>query len=150
MARGLLLLIVLGLSLSACTHRPGGIAASTTPIPVSGLHALWLPAFALPLIYFGVTAWVRNAGYAVTDHAVFFRSGWLARKVSVVRLNKVQTVRLKESPFDRRHRMASVAVDTAGAGKVGHRIDIPYLEVDVARSMLQRLYAEAAATEFRW
>lgn len=123
---------------------------SLTPIPVSGFHALWLPAFILPLIYVGVTAWVRNAGYALTDSAVFFRSGWLAREISVVRFNKIQTVRMSESPFDRRHRMASVAVDTAGAGKMGHRIDIPYLDVEVARGISKRLYAEVRATEFRW
>jgi len=123
---------------------------SLTPIPVSGLHALWLPAFALPLLYFGVVGWVRNAAYSVSDNAVFFRSGWMAHKISVVRFNKMQTVRLKESPFDRRHRMASVSVDTAGAGSMGHRIDIPFLDVDVARAISQRLYAETCAHEFRW
>ena len=123
---------------------------SLTRIPVSGLHALWLPALPLPLIYVWVTGWVRNAGYALTDTAVFFRSGWLARKISVVRFNTIQTVWMSESPFDRRHHMASVAVDTAGAGKMGHRIHIPYLDLEVAREIARRLYAEARATEFRW
>jgi len=121
-----------------------------SPISVSGLHGLWLPVILLPLIYLGVRRWVRLAGYALTDNAVFFRSGWLTRRISVVRFNKMQTVSMSESPFDRRHRMASVAVDTAGAGKIGHRIDIPFLDLDVARSMLDRLYAECSATEFRW
>jgi len=123
---------------------------SLTRIPVSGFHALWLPAFILPLIYVWVSGWVRNAGYALTDTAVFFRSGWLARKISVVRFNTIQTVWMSESPFDRRHHMASVAVDTAGAGKMGHRIHIPYLDLEVARGISRRLYAEARATEFRW
>ncbi len=121
-----------------------------TPIPLSALHGLWLPAIALPVIYLGVTGWVRNAAYALTDEAVFFRSGWLGRKTSVVRFDKMQTVKMSESPFDRRHRMASVAVDTAGAGKIGHRIDIPYLDADVARRIFVRLYAETRAREFRW
>ena len=123
---------------------------SLTRIPVSGFHGLWLPAFILPLIYVWVSGWVRNAGYALTDSAVFFRSGWLARKISVVRFNTIQTVWMSESPFDRRHHMASVAVDTAGAGKMGHRIHIPYLDLEVARGISRRLYAEARATEFRW
>ena len=123
---------------------------SLTRIPVSGFHGLWLPAFILPLIYVWVSGWVRNAGYALTDTAVFFRSGWLARKISVVRFNTIQTVWMSESPFDRRHHMASVAVDTAGAGKMGHRIHIPYLDLEVARGISRRLYAEARATEFRW
>ena len=121
-----------------------------TPIPVSGWHGLW-PAVALaPLVYFGTTGWVRNAGYALTDDAVFYRSGWLRRDVSVVRFDKMQTVRLTESPFDRRHRMAGVAVDTAGAGGEGHRIDIPYLDLPVARDIFGRLYAQTCATEFSW
>jgi len=126
------------------------ILLSVTPIPVSGLHGLWLPALALPVIYFGVTGWVRNAGYALTAEAVFFRSGWLARKMSVVRFDKMQTVSMSESPFDRRHRMASVAVDTAGAGNTGHRIDIPYLDAAEARRIFTQLYAETCSREFRW
>ena len=134
------------------TFVTGAIMAllSLTPIPVSGLHALWLPALTLPLIYLGTTGWMRNARYALTDNAVLFRSGWLARRMSVVRFDKLQTVSMRESPFDRRHRMASVAVDTAGAGSTGHRIDIPYLDIDVARALLERLYAETCATEFSW
>ena len=37
---------------------------------------------------------------------------------------------MTQSPFDRRHRMASVRVDTAGAGDASHRVDIPYLPVE--------------------
>jgi hypothetical protein len=47
-------------------------------------------------------------------------------------------------------RMASIAVDTAGAGSLGHRIDIPFLDVDVAQAILERLYHETRTTEFRW
>jgi putative membrane protein len=130
----------------------GGVMAllSLTSVAGSGWQALWLPAALLPLTWFGVTGWVRNAGWAVTDSAVFFRSGWLGRQTSVVRLDKMQTVALKQSPFDRRHRMASVAVDTAGAGQIGHRIDIPYLDLEVAQNVFDRLYAHARATEFSW
>jgi len=117
---------------------------------MNGLHALWFPLILLPAIYLAVRKWVRFAGYALTDDAVLFRSGWLTHRVSVVRFNKMQTVSMSESPFDRWHQMASVAVDTAGAGKIGHRIDIPYLDINVAKAMLNRLYAECSATEFRW
>ncbi len=120
------------------------------PLRVSSLHALWFPLILLPAIYLGVRGWVRFAAYALTDNAVLFRSGWLTHRISVVRFNKMQTVSMAESPFDRWHRMASVAVDTAGAGRIGHRIDIPFLDVDVAKAMLGRLYAECSATEFRW
>jgi putative membrane protein len=105
---------------------------------------------ALSVTWLIARQWVRHAGYALTDTAIFFRSGWLSRRVSVVRFDKMQTVTLRESPFDRRNRMASIVVDTAGAGNIGHRIDIPYLDVEVAKSVLRRLYAEVSTTEFRW
>lgn len=121
-----------------------------TRVPVSGWHALWLPLLLLPTVRFVASRWVRRVGYALTDRAIFFRSGWLGRQISAVRFVNMQSVSLHQTPFDHRRRMASVAVDTAGAGNMGHRIHIPYLDVDTARAVLDRLYAETRATEFRW
>jgi membrane protein YdbS with pleckstrin-like domain len=70
--------------------------------------------------------------------------------MTIARFSKIQTVSLHESPFDRRAAMASVAVDTAGAGDLSHRVDVPYLARDVAESLSHRLAAEAARTSFRW
>jgi membrane protein YdbS with pleckstrin-like domain len=67
-----------------------------------------------------------------------------------VRFVNMQTVSMNQSPFDHRKRMASVAVDTAGAGSTGHRINIPFLDVAVAEGILSRLYEETRRTEFRW
>ena len=61
-----------------------------------------------------------------------------------------QILNLDESPFDRRRRMASVTVDTAGAAMARHRIDIPYLDRDIAEAIVERLYVEARGTEYRW
>jgi putative membrane protein len=143
---------ILRRSLLALAVLGGGIMTllAWTPIPLSGWHALWVPAIGTPLAYFGTTAWVRYSGWALTDDAVLFRSGWLAQRTSAVLFDKMQTVTLRQSPFDRRHHMASVAVDTAGAGGEGHRIAIPYLDVEVAQRIFERLYAETRATEFNW
>lgn len=120
------------------------------PIPVHGLHGLWLLGIVLPAVWLIARRWVRSAGWAMTDDAIFFRSGWPGRHTSVVRFVNMQTVSLKQSPFDRRAGMATVAVDTAGAGSIGHRVAIPYLDAGVAAETLRRLYAESCATEFRW
>ncbi len=37
-----------------------------------------------------------------------------------------------------------------GRADSGHRIRIPFLDVDVAESILHRLYIETRSTEFRW
>ena len=120
------------------------------PSPVHALHGLWVPAVGLPAAWLIARRWVRNAGWALTDDAIYFRSGWPGRNTSVVRLGSVQTASMKTSPFDRRSGMATLAVDTAGAGTVGHRIQIPYLDATVAAVTLRRLYTAGCATEFRW
>ena len=104
----------------------------------------------------GLVAWavvyarltVRHLRWGTTGDAVMLRSGWLWRRLSLARVTKVQAIAVHESPFDRRHGMAGVAVDTAGAGS--HRVDIPFLGRDVARQLADTLAAQAARTAFRW
>ena len=71
------------------------------------------------------TLCVKHLGWAVGDSAVLFRSGYLSREFTVARFNKIQAVTVAESPFDRRTRMASVRVDTAGAADAPHRANVP-------------------------
>ncbi|MBZ0113269.1 MAG: PH domain-containing protein [Thermoanaerobaculia bacterium] len=121
-----------------------------TPLPVNPWSVLWLPAIVLPTAYIGTAGWLRFTAWGLGDQAIFYRSGWLSKSVSLVPFSKIQTVSLQESPFDRRRCMASLSVDTAGASPMGHRIAIPYLDATVANDLQRRLYAEAEATEFDW
>jgi len=108
------------------------------------------------LLVGGIVSWyharlsIRHCRYALTSQAVLFRSGWWSRRMSVVRLGKIQALRLGESPFDRRLGMASLRVDTAGGGRIGHGVAIPFLEAKLARGMLDRLYVEAGGRTFEW
>ena len=93
---------------------------------------------------------VKHLGWAVGERAVIFRSGWLTRELTVARFTKIQVVTLRESPFDRRHQMASVRVDTAGASDLSHRVAIPFLSRPIADAVYEQLAAAAARTSFRW
>ena len=113
----------------------------------------WTLAWAAVLVAWACVharLYVKHLGWAVGDQAVLFRSGWLWREFTVARFNKIQAVTLSESPFDRRARMASVAVDTAGAADASHRVAIPYLARPTADELYFRLSDEAARTAFRW
>ncbi len=113
----------------------------------------WTLAWAAVLVAWACVharLYVKHLGWAVGDQAVLFRSGWLWREFTVARFNKIQAVTLSESPFDRRARMASVAVDTAGAAAAAHRVAIPYLARPTADELYHRLSDEAARTAFRW
>lgn len=115
------------------------------------LDDVWVAGVVAVLGVWGAIAahqYVQNLGWSRSDHAVYFKSGWLWKAITIVPIPKVQSVSLHESPFDRRWQMASVAVDTAGAG--GHQVDVPYLPRDVAEDLRMALAAQAAATEYRW
>jgi putative membrane protein len=112
------------------------------------LHALWpflLIAVGVPISMCYAAMYVRYTRWALQDDALFFRRGWLTRKLVIVPRNRVQVVCLGESPFDRRYRMASLRVDTAGAASPTDQIRIPYLDLDVARELARALETTAAA-----
>jgi len=79
--------------------------------------------------------------YARVGPLIVYRSGLLTRKCSCTFLDKIQTIRLSESPMDRRWKMATLAIDTAAAGPAEHRIEVRYLDAQVA----QREFAEIRA-----
>lgn len=113
-----------------------------------------LPAFAL-LLLLPLWAWrarlvAARSHWAVTDRALFWRTGWLDRKLSFAEIGKLQGLRLLQSPFDRRHGMASVVADTAGASPLGHRLELHYLPEARARALYEQLGAQLAHSELRW
>ena len=94
--------------------------------------------------------YVAHVGWAEGDEVVMMRSGWLWQQTTLARVNKIQAVAMRQTPFDRRAAMATVRVDTAGAGELSHRVAIPYLDQEVASGLAGRLSAAAANTAFRW
>ncbi|HYJ80990.1 MAG TPA: PH domain-containing protein, partial [Longimicrobiaceae bacterium] len=119
------------------------VAVGAAALPSLFLRTWALVLLAVLLVWSVVHARrsIRALGWAVTDRAMVFRSGWLWRKVTTVPLSRIQAAGVRESPFDRRRRMASVMVDRAGMGVGSHRIEVPYL----ARDTADRLAAELAA-----
>jgi putative membrane protein len=116
----------------------------------AGLKALVIFVAGVVLASVHARMYVKYARYAMTPEAVVYRSGWWSRKISIVRYAKIQVLALDESPFDRWNRMAGLRVDTAGAGRIGHGVDIRYLEAPDAAAMLERLVFETGIRPFRW
>ena len=134
------------------------LTKSAILVTLLGVVLAWpLRVWALPLLVlmFGWAAvharqWIRRLGWATTNDAVLFRSGWVWRNTTIAPLGKIQIVAVHESPFDRRLRMAGVVVDTAGASGESHRVHIPYLSRDTADGLAGSLAVHAARSTFRW
>ena len=99
---------------------------------------------ALPLYIW--IAWKRSQSkkYARNQDIIVYRSGVFTRKTSLTFFEKIQTVRLDQSPFDRRWNMATLCIDTAAAGPADHRIDIKYLSDDFAQQEFDSIVQQAS------
>jgi putative membrane protein len=115
-----------------------------------GWGAIGVLILILPWSIVSARQYVTHLAWAESDEMVVMRSGWLWQQMTLARVNKIQAVTMHQSPFDRRAAMARVRIDTAGAGEFAHRVDVPYLDHDVARGLFARLSAHAANTAFRW
>ena len=60
---------------------------------------------------------------------------------------KVQTVSVYESPFDRRWGMATLCVDTAAAGPADHKIKIGYLTNELAKSEFEAIVQQSSGKQ---
>ncbi|MBA3397486.1 MAG: PH domain-containing protein [Deltaproteobacteria bacterium] len=122
-------------------------------LPIAALSAIvvaWWWSFGIlfalvALAAIHARAYMRHSRWAIDDDAFAIRRGWLWRRTTLVRRAKVQVVSLAESPFDRRHAMARLDVDTAGTS-----IAIPYLPYETAAQLHATIAVAAARTEFRW
>lgn len=82
----------------------------------------------LPLLLLWARKKARAMRYTRTDELVSYRSGVFNRKTSLTFYDKVQTVSVEQTPFDRRWKMATLVVDTAASGTAEHRIRVRYLD----------------------
>ncbi|MGH9378991.1 MAG: PH domain-containing protein [Thermoanaerobaculia bacterium] len=95
---------------------------------------LWLLAL-VPFAYGAAHLHYRNLGYALVPGYVVARAGFLNRITWIVPERKVQTLHVRETPFQRRHGLATLVVDTAaGAARV----------VDLGRDEALALLAQLA------
>jgi putative membrane protein len=99
----------------------------------------------IPLAWMHAHLYTKHTRWALARDAVMFRSGWLTRRLTVVPRDRVQTLSIDASPFDRRSQMANIFVDTAGGGAMRAGIRIRYLAADVAEKLATALYRTAGA-----
>jgi putative membrane protein len=117
---------------------PSAINVSLLALPASWFLGPWVAAawlLLLTLLTLEARGWARHAAYACSDRVFAFRAGWLTRRWTIALIGKGQAVLLKQSPFDRRHRLASVRLDTAGVSPTSFAMQVPYLSTDQAQAL---------------
>ena len=127
-------------------------AYAVTSLPYFELKKFaWLiPFLLLPVVYFYAKNYVKKTAYFINDDIICFKSGVWFGKQSFVKISKIQTVEVLESPFDRRNKMATLEIDTAGSNPILHHVKIPYLEVADAFEMRDFIRKKLKSMEFNW
>jgi putative membrane protein len=110
--------------------------------------ALWPLAF-LPLVYFVNVLNYRHLGYLHGERYFRTRRGWLRRSTHIVPIRNLQVVVLRQTPFDRRHKVASVMVDTAGQAYTGGSPKVGNVPAEEALALARSLARQAAGTRFK-
>jgi putative membrane protein len=104
------------------------------------------PALLLALLPVAPLPWLLarwqylHRGYALVPGYVVARAGVVNRVTWIIPEHKLQTVHVTETPFQRRHGLASVVVDTAAGGRPAVVID---LGDEGARALLDELTQRA-------
>jgi len=155
-----------GLDVGTASWRPLGrtaprrimISALLAMLPVAALVIFFLEwyggALALVLVVltvFSARRRAKNVGFARESWGVGLREGAFSIREHATFTDKIQCVDLVENPFDRRHRHATLRIDTAGAlMRSGPDVAIPYLPRVEAEALREELVGAAARARFRW
>lgn len=93
----------------------------------------------LPLFALRARQLARWSAWQVDARYVVWRSGWLGREWQIVPIERLQVIRVEQSPFDRRHGMASLLLDTAGAHSSRPALRLRHLPEATALELAARL-----------
>ncbi len=108
------------------------------------------PLLLLPLVYAANVASYRHLGFDAGPRFFRTRRGWINRTTHLVPVRNLQVVVVRQTPFDRRHGVGTLQVDTAGqkATASGPQVrNVPLLEaLAAARTLAQ----QASQTRYQW
>ncbi|MCU0711894.1 MAG: PH domain-containing protein [Pirellula sp.] len=78
----------------------------------------------------------KSRKYARVDRYFVYQTGVFRKITSICFLDRVQSIQLSQSPFDRRWGMATLHFDTAGSGGLDHELSVALLDEDFAHQEL--------------
>lgn len=124
------------------------LAAVWTVWDEPGMLGFWPLSF-IPVVYVLNLLSYRHLGYGLGRHYFRTRRGWLGRATHVVPIRNAQVLTVRETPFDRRHGVATLIVDTAGQAYTGGGPRIGNVPVREAYILARLIAHGAASTAYR-
>jgi putative membrane protein len=126
------------------------LAASAALVWALGVRAAFPSALLVGAVFLNARLRVKHMGHSLDGGVFVCKSGWFWRHVRIAPVGKVQAVAMHESPFDRRHGMATLIVDTAGATTARNGVGVPYLPRATASALSMAIGGSAAQSPLSW
>jgi putative membrane protein len=120
------------------TAGPLALSALAAVAAVGVETTLALPAALLFVLAVTAALRLRKHHYAVGEEALFVSGGLLSRRLWIVPFEKLQTLSVTRSVLQRKLRLATLVVDTAGASAL-HYPSIVDLDAAEAKALAERL-----------
>ena len=109
-----------------------------------GLPGFWFLVW-IPLVWWWAGIVVRRWHIGLNDYALYLKHGFWEVKEDFIPVYKIQAVRLKQSPYQRSHQLATVSISTASGS-----LEIPYLPLDLAQRMMNYLLFRVESSHLAW
>jgi uncharacterized membrane protein YdbT with pleckstrin-like domain len=124
--------------------------ALAAPLVVAPVAIVHLAFGTLVALGWGAVAWWYSnrrfavLGWALSEDQYLVRVGVIQQRLTMVRLDKIQSLRLTATPPQRWLGLATVSVSTAGLGS--QLVSVPDLPTDQAQELLDSLASRSAHT----
>ncbi|WP_405326921.1 PH domain-containing protein [Leeuwenhoekiella sp. LLG6367-2.1] len=89
------------------------------------------------LLYFFQVMFQKNMGYALREHDIAFKRGFLFEKITIIPFNRIQHISTSESMLDKFFKISNLNIFTAGGS--GSDIDIPGLSPELAAKLKNKV-----------
>jgi len=84
----------------------------------------------IPIVWFFARIYYKKWRYAISPRGVYLTKGILGQRAAILRWFKVQSVTLKQSPYQRRKALATLEFSTAGG-----KLALPYISLTQAKEL---------------
>lgn len=109
-----------------------------------GQYGYWLLLW-LPYYFIVRSVFRKKFRYWVNDEALQLKTGAWGRQHIIMNWNKVQTITLKQSPYQRRNGLATLTFFTAGGS-----VKLPYLSLDDASYLADHAMMKVESSRTKW
>lgn len=92
----------------------------------------------LPLIYFPALLKYRYRLYSITADKVIIKQGFIFEKTSIIPIEKIQNVIVKETFFQRKLGLATLIIDTAATPRINESSIID-IDLETAKQLMQEI-----------